>query len=79
MGFVKITFKTSCIVSHVHYNNVHAFRCVFTLLLCCLLVGLDWAEPMMNLFLHVTCSCILMHTFLQFYIYIDISVAWYLF
>ena len=31
-----------------------------------MLVGLDWAEPMMNLFLHVTFSCILMHTYLQF-------------
>ena len=33
-----------------------------------MLVGLDWTEPMMNLFLHVTCSCILMHRYLQFYI-----------
>ena len=24
----------------------------------CVLVGLDWAEPMMQLLLHVTCSCI---------------------
>ena len=36
----------------------HAFRCVFTLLQCCMLVGLGWAEPMMYLYLHVTCSCI---------------------
>ena len=35
---------------------------------CCVLVGLDWTEPMMNLFLHVPCSCILMHRYLQFYI-----------
>ena len=35
---------------------------------CCVLVGLVWAEPMMNLFLHVTCLCILMRTYLQFYI-----------
>ena len=35
---------------------------------CCVLVGLDWVEPMMNLSLHVTCSCILMHMYLQFYI-----------
>ena len=41
--------------------------CVY-FVLCCLLVGLDWAEPMMNLFLHATCSCILMRTYLQFYI-----------
>ena len=25
----------------------------------CVLVGLDWDEPMMNFLLHVTCSCIL--------------------
>ena len=37
---------------------------------CCVLVGLDWTEPMMNLFLHVTCSCILMHRYLQFYIFL---------
>ena len=24
----------------------------------CALVGLDWAEPMMNFILHITCSCI---------------------
>ena len=24
----------------------------------CVLVGLDWAEPMMQFNLHVTCSCI---------------------
>ena len=41
------------------------FRCVFTLLLCCVLVGLDWTEPMMHLYLHVTCSCIFVHTYLQ--------------
>ena len=34
----------------------------------CVLVGLDWAEPMINLFLYVRCLCILMHTYLQFYI-----------
>ena len=41
--------------------------------LCCALVGLDWVEPMLNLYLHVTCSCI--HTFNS--IYFDISVVWY--
>ena len=25
------------------------FRCVFTLLLCCMLIGLDWAEPIVRL------------------------------
>ena len=46
------------------------FRCVFTLLLCCVLIGLDWAEPMMHLYLHVTCSCIFMHTYLQVSIFV---------
>ena len=36
------------------------------------MVGLDWAEPMMILLLHVTCSCIFMHTYLTFNIFIYI-------
>ena len=32
----------------------------------CVLVGLDWAEPMMFLLLHVTCSCIF-HAHVQFF------------
>ena len=35
------------------------FRCVITMLKCSVLVGWDWAEPMIFLLLHVTCSCIL--------------------
>ena len=38
---------------------------MFTLLQTCVLVGLDWAEPMMLLLLHITCSCIFMHTYLN--------------
>ena len=34
------------------------YRCVFIILKACVLVGLDWAEPMMFLLLHVTCWCI---------------------
>ena len=34
-----------------------------------MLVGLDWAEPMMQFLLHVTCSCIPMHTY-SFSIYL---------
>ena len=49
------------------------FRCVFTLLLCCVLLGLDWAELIMHLYLHVTCSCIFIHMYLQFFIF------WYIF
>ena len=28
-----------------------------------MLIGLDWAEPMMQFLLHVTCTCIPMHTY----------------
>ena len=38
----------------------------------CVLVGLDWPEPMMLFILHVTCSCILMHMFFPFNIFFDI-------
>ena len=41
------------------------FRCVFSLLKSCVLIGLDWAEPMMYLLLHVTCSCIF-HAYVPF-------------
>ena len=43
---------------------------MFTLLLCCVLVGLDWVEPMMHLILHATCSYIFMHTYLQVSIFV---------
>ena len=51
-------------------------------LLCCndcMLVGLDWAEPMMNLSLHVTCSCIF-HVYVpsSFYILIYCLVGAFL-
>ena len=42
------------------------YKCVFTMLKSCVLAGLDWAEPMMFLLLHVTCSCIF-HAYVQFY------------
>ena len=71
-------FKTSCIASHLHYNNIFMhYRCVLYLLQYYVfllqyyvLVGLDWAEPMMHLYLHVTCSCIFMHTYLQVFIFV---------
>ena len=52
------------------------YRCVFYMLKLCVLVGLDWAEPMIFLLLHVTCSCIFMHTYPCFYL-IDIDLCWY--
>ena len=69
-GFCVNDPKCSCITSHLHFNYMFRhFRCVITMLNCCVLVGLDWAEPMMLLSLHVTCSCIFMHTYLQFFIF----------
>ena len=34
-----------------------------------MLIGLDWAEPMMFFILHVTCSIISMHTYSLFHIF----------
>ena len=51
------------------------FRCVFTLLLCCMLIGLDWAEPMMHLYLHVIWSCIFMHMYLQVSIFVILNLV----
>ena len=44
------------------------FRCVLYMLSCCVLVDLDRTEPMMFLNLHVICSCIFMHAYLQYFI-----------
>ena len=75
--FFFLIFKTSCITSHLHYNTVSCIlRCVFTLLQTRVLVGLDWAEPMMFLLLHITCSCIFMHTYLTFFIFLYIDCDW---
>ena len=47
------------------------------MLICCVLLGLDWAESMMFLYLHVICSCIFMHAYLHFFmfLYIDLFVV----
>ena len=42
----------------------------------CVLAGLDWAKPMMQFTLHVTCSCIPMHMFFLFTIFRYIWTAW---
>ena len=49
---------------------------MFTLLQTSVLVGLDWVEPMMLLLLHITCSCIFMHTFFTFFIFLYIELYW---
>ena len=76
-GFCIFDLKTSCIASHLHYNNVSCIlRCVFTLLQTCVLVGLDWAEPMMFLLLHITCWCIFIDTYFTFSIFLHIELFW---
>ena len=40
------------------------------------LVSLDWAKPMMLFTLYVTCSCIFMHTYLTFNIFVYIWTVW---
>ena len=81
LGFFKIDefffkfwvgFALKCFQNVIHYIScalewyLHAFRCV---LYVCVLLGLDWAEPMLFFPLHVTCSCIPMHTYLLFNIF----------
>ena len=50
------------------------YRCVLYVLKWCVLVGLDWVEPMMFLLLHVTYSYIRSTFFLYL---IDIDLCWY--
>ena len=48
MGFKDLIIKTSCIASHLHYNYI--FMHLDVCFICAtdsMLVGLDWAEPMM--------------------------------
>ena len=74
LGFALISFKTSCIASHLHYNNIFMhYRCMLYMLICCVLLGLDWAEPMI-FFWNVTCSCIFLHTYLHLFIFLYIDV-----
>ena len=53
-----MSFKTSCIASHLHYNYIFMhYRCMLYMLICCVLLGLDWAEPMIfflecHMFMH---------------------------
>ena len=58
------------------FTMFHVFRCVFYMLKSCVLVVLDWAELMMLMLLHVTCSCIF-HAYVPFFSYFDIDVVWY--
>ena len=46
------------------------------MLYVCVLIGLDWAKPMMHFVLHVTCSCISHAYVLSFHIFDIFDVAW---
>ena len=49
MGFVDLILKTSYIASHVHSNYIFVHsNYVLYMLSDYVLVGLDWAEPMMQ-------------------------------
>ena len=54
------------------------FRYMLTMLKSCVLVGLDWAEPMVFLLLHVTYSCIF-HAYVPFFfsILLILICTWY--
>ena len=73
-----MSVKSSYIAFHEHFNYiVMHFRCVLYMLSCCVLVGLDSAEPMMFLkictsYAHAF-SCI--RTFIFLYSYI--LLCWY--
>ena len=76
-GLYENGSKSSCITSYLHYSNVSCI--IGVCLLCwtnCVLVGLDWAEPLMFLILYITCSCIFMHTYLTFSISLHIDCVW---
>ena len=44
------------------------------MLKCCVLVGLDWVDPMMLLMLHITCSCIFHAYVPSFFLYSHIEL-----
>ena len=50
------------------------YRCVFNMLKSCVRVGLDWAELMMFLLLHIICSCIF-HAYVTSFFYILILIC----
>ena len=70
--------KCSCIASHLHFHNVsYIYMCDY-MLKNCVLLGLDWVEPMMHLILHVTCSCTF-HAFIPFLFYLFVLYVMVLF
>ena len=54
---------------------MHLVVC-YTCWIAYVLVGLDWAEPVILFTLYVICSCIFMHTYLTFSIFLYIWTVW---
>ena len=54
-----------CITFAFSQHFMH-YSCVFSMLEPCVLIGLNWTEPMMIFLLHVTWSCII-HAFVPFF------------
>ena len=75
LGFCLNDFKSSCITLHLHFNYIFMhYRCVLYMLNCCVLLDLDWVKLMVIFMLHITCSCIFMHTFLQLFTFLYINL-----
>ena len=77
-GLCENEFKSSYIASHLHYNTVSCI--VDACLLCwndCVLVGLDWVEPMM--FVYIAYHMLMhFHAYVLYILYILIYwLYWY--
>ena len=77
LGWLCLYDRKCHALHHYNYLFMH-YRCVLYMLICCVLLSLDWAKSMMFLCLHVTCSCIFMHAYLYFFmfLYIDLFAAY---
>ena len=73
LGFEDLILKTSCIASHLHYNSIIMHRCVQSI---CVLVGLDWAKPMISLLCMSHAHAFPMHTYSNFIIFIYCETVW---
>ena len=60
---------------HYNYISMHLDVC-YIFSINCMLVGLDWAKPMMQFLLHVTCLCIPHAYILHFSIFLLFELFW---
>ena len=73
VGFCLYDVICSCNALHLHFHNVSCIIDVCLYVETCVLLGLDWVEPMMHFSLHVTCSCIV-HAYVPFHFHIWYSL-----